>query len=274
MEDVSAWMEDNLRKLPEYGLADRRGNAQGYVHHGVCPESEWEILAVQICRACGIPASVHRIPEKTVSLTLRCNEEVRPGENVSLSRWENGEYHSINLADGFRPGSYSLVTSRRQIDGTVSAVAKRFILNDNREVEAVLLPDQTKEKLKSVPLGKAAEKPSLMLFLDPGAEPTEHLLLELLELKDEFNRGGWPIRMMIRNGNNQTLMDVMMSIIGCIPEKYEHSEHYRIRTSMGVGDGRLPLAVVLGRDGCGVYACANYNIRTGHRLLQILRMIS
>lgn len=277
VNDVLIWMEKHLRKLPEHGLTDRRGNALGYVRHGVCPESEWRILSVQICRSVGIPAVLGRLQMDTVNLTISCNEELRPGENISLSRWEFGEYRPVNLRKELPIGGYSLVTSRRQIDGTVSALVNRFVLNADREVEAVLLPDQTRSKLKSVPIPMphAAEKPSLLIFLDPGAEPTEHLLLELLELKEEYNQDGWPIRLLVRNNeDDRTLQQVLLSIIGCILGKYELPEHYQIRSSMGVGDARLPLAVVLDRKGRGVYACANYNIRTGHTLLRILQMLS
>lgn len=274
-EDVLNWMESNLRRLLEYGLSDRRGYALGYVRHGVCPESEWEIVAVQICRAVGIPASLRNASENTVLLTIQCDEVLRPGENISLSRWESGEYRKVDIRNKMKPGCYSLVTSRRQIDGTVSAVVNRFILEAEREPEVKLLPDQTRAKLKSVPLCDSAEKPSLMLFLEPGAEPTEHLLLELLELKEEYNHGGWMMRLMIsQNENNKTLKQIIESTTGCITQKYEALEHYRIRTRMGIGDARLPMAVVLDAEGNGVYACANYNIRTGHRLLQILKMIT
>ncbi|MBR3972792.1 MAG: hypothetical protein IKJ99_02430 [Oscillospiraceae bacterium] len=273
-DDVLSWMEEHLQKLPEYGLTDRRGNALEYVRHGVCPESEWEILAVYICRAVGIPTVLQRLQENTVKLSVSCDEELRPGENCSLSRWKNGAYRKVNLQEYISAGSYTLTTSRRQIDGTVSAVVKRFLLTEDREVEALILPDQTREKLKSVLLSDTADKPSLMIFLEPGAEPTEHLLLELLELKDGYNQGGWPVRLLARDGDNQTLRDVMMSIPGCIPGKYEHSKHYQVQALMGIGDARLPLAVVLDKDGNGVYASANYNIRTGQRLLQILKMIS
>jgi hypothetical protein len=43
---------------------------------------------------------------------------------------------------------------------------------------------------------------------------------------------------------------------------------------MGIGDARLPLAIVADRFGRGRYACANYNIRSASTILQILRLIS
>ena len=275
IENVLAWMEENLRKLQEYGLTDRRGNVLGYVRHGVCPESEWEILAVQICRSVGISVSLRALEESAVKLTVVSDEDLRPGENMSLSRWENGEYRKVDFQKVLHPGSYTLVTSRRQIDGSVSAIVKRLQLTADREEKVSIAPDLTESKLKRVPLYSAESKSSLILYLEPGAEPTEHLLLELLELKDAFNQGGWSIRLMTRdNAENNTLRNILMSIIGCIQGKTEYSECYRIRAAMGIGDARLPLAVVLDREGNGVYACANYNIRTGHRLLQILKMIS
>lgn len=277
--EVLEWMGRNLRRLPEYGLTDRRGNAAGYLRHGVCPESEWGILAVQICRALGIPALLHDRMQDTVRLSLHSGEPLRQRDNFTLSRWEAGEYRFVQYPEdgSLLPGSYSLITSRRQIDGIVSARIERFVLLEDREIKVQFCDDQTASKLKAVPLSICSAKPGLLIFLNPGAEPTEHLLLELLELKDEINQGCWSVRFMIPNeasAENETFRRVLQSTIGCTIGYFEPFEHYRIQSAMGLGDSRLPLAVVLDGDGNGVYGCANYNIRSVHTMVRILKMIT
>lgn len=279
--DVLDWMEQNLRKLPEYGLTDRRGNAWAYARRGVCPESEWGILAVQICRAMGIPASLEDETADSVKLTVCGEEPILWCENISLARWEAGGYAPVRNLKGnmltLPKGSYSLITARRQIDGTVSARARRFVLDRDRVVTVQWEKDKTAQKLKAVPLPVQIEgRPSLLIWLQPGAEPTEHLLQEMLELKEEFQRGKWQIRLYIEHEEavkNETYQRIMMSIPGCITDFIQYSERYQIQRSMGIGDRRLPLAVVLDSRGNGVYACANYNIGTAHTMLRILKML-
>lgn len=274
---VRDWMKHHIRHIPEFGLTDRCGNAAKYVQHRICPKSEWDILAVQICRALGIASSIDGESCKSFGLTIIAEEPLRWRENYSIARWADGAYHLLSQPkERLEPGSYSLVTSRRQIDGTVSARELRFVLNRDREVEARFQPDQTKDKLKSVPLTAPQDRPSLLLFLQPGAEPTEHLLLELSELKEELNAGQWSLRLLAERSEqaeNDMFQKVLSELRYSDWDVFDSKEHYRIQTSMSIGDARLPLAVVLDSKGCGVYACANYNIRTGQRLLQILKMI-
>ncbi|MGM9662280.1 MAG: transglutaminase domain-containing protein, partial [Oscillospiraceae bacterium] len=301
-QEVLAWMETHLRPIAEYGPAGRRGSAAGYLRHGVCPKAEWNIMAVQLCRALGIPArlcpatgdflaaGVSEPPE--VRLTLRTEEPaLRYKEHFTLARWEGDAYRCLQL-DGFsvsdrtalslRPGAYSLITSRRQIDGTASARAVRFLLTEDRSISLTLAPDRTVEKLRSVQL-PAAEglslpqgKAALLLFLQPGAEPTEHLLQEILALCEDYKRGAWPLRFLLSRPEERE-NDTLRRVLAALPESecslYQNDWRFAVQRAMGLGDSRLPLAVVLDKNGRGVYASANYVIRSAHTLLRILKML-
>ena len=304
-QDVLDWMDGHLRRIPDHGLANRRGSAPGYVRHGVCPAAEWDLLAVQICRALGIPARLCPVtgrflpPQKqagpTVCLTLTTMEpELREEEHFTLARWEEDDYRVLNLGNltvsgsvrlSLQPGAYSLVTCRRQIDGTASALARRFLLTGDRTLELTLAPDRTAEKLRSVRLpaldGAPAEltAPSetgaLLLFLQPGAEPTEHLLQELLELREPLNRGGWPIRLAIARREdleNATLGRVLAALPRSAWYLCPSGSRFALQHAMGLGDSRLPLAAALDSRGRGLWAFANYNIRTAHTLVRILEI--
>ena len=297
-EAVLTWMETHLTRIEEPSPTDRRGNAASYVLHGVCPKSEWDILAVQICRALGIPASLSPVTGRflpaelpTVRLTLFSDELAMVEKaQFTLARWIGNDYQVLNLSGlpvnraatlSLYPGAYSLITSRRQIDGTASAKAVRFVLSEDRTVHLTLAPDQTLEKLQSVPLPMPEDllvpgRPVLLLFLKPGAEPTEHLLQELLELQDAFRRGAWPILILLsqmEETKNATLCKVLSALPESRCSKYQNALRFSVQHSMGLGDSRLPLSVVLDSQGRGVYASANYNIRAGHTLLHILKLI-
>ena len=118
--------------------------------------------------------------------------------------------------------------------------------------------------------------PQLLVFAQSGAEPTEHLLLELLELQESYRKGGWPVRILLRRAEeaeNATLQQVLQALPGSSCFLCDDDDRYAMQRAMGVGDYRLPLAVAVDGEGRGVYACANYNIRSAHTLMKILKMV-
>lgn len=318
-EDVLAWMGKHLRPVEGHGLTDRRGDAAAYLRYGVCPKPEWEIVAVQLCRALGIPALIaqdtgriqlvgegrtYTPGAEAKSVRLRLHTKGQPltyREHFSLARWMGEDYRTLELEHTVRdhwdiflsPGSYRLTTARRQIDGSVSARVHSFLLRGDCTMKLTLEPDRTAEKLKREQLpairGKRLENPlleeeltgqtdrgRLLIFAQPGMEPTEHLFQELLELGDAYNQGGWPIAILLAEpseAENPTLRQVRRHLAGAVCYLPVGDMRYQVRQAMGVGDGRLPLAVALDRAGRGAYASANYNIRTAHTLLRILNML-
>ena len=305
---VLEWMEKNLRRVPEFGLTDRRGNAAGYVKNRCCPESEWDILAVQICRALGIPAGLNTQTKKllskgeqhTVSLTLKAADHpMTEQEHFSLSHWTGNDYEPIALGSStvageqkfdLEQGSYCLTVIRRQIDGTVNAAIFRFPLKENRVCMMTSPADHTAEKLLSEPLPnislmsltenapevslRCKENPSMLIFADPGKEPTEHLLREMLDLA-----GGYaevPVRILLETADslqNPTLTAVMNRIPGCAAYLYRETDRYEVQKAAKIGDFRLPLALAIDSKGQIRYGCANYNIRTAATLLHVLSLI-
>lgn len=317
-EDVLAWMDCNIRPVMGNNITDRRGDAAAYLRHGACPVWEWEIVAVQLCRALGIPALIDpgdgRIrlvagggayapgtAEETFRLRFTAREEpLTYREHFTLARWSGEEYCPLELAHTVRdhwdlfltPGAYRLTTARRQIDGSLSVRVSSFLLKEDRTLPLVPAPDRTGEKLLRASLPPVMAYPitgtgtrdltdpcpggSLLIFAQPGAEPTEHLFQELLELEEAYNKGGWPVSILPRcreEGENLTLRRVLERLGASACYLPAEDVGYLVRRAVGVGDSRLPLAVVLDGQGRGVYASANYNIRAAHTLLRILNML-
>ena len=298
---VLRWMDRHLRPAEEHGLTDRRGDAAAYLRHSVCPPSERGLLAEQICRALGIRGG--EAAQGTCRLTLRTGDgPLRYRERFTLSRWEGTDYRpldldgvtlrDVSLLGGLSAGAYRLIVTRRQIDGTVSAQVYSFRLAGERTLAVAPVPDRTAEKLLSVPLppvkGKSVtdgaaedlttptEAGSVLIFAQPGAEPTEHLLRELLELQETFRESAVPIRIVVEDreaAEDATLrrcLEALPASACCLAE--EAGVRDRVRQAMEVGDARLPLAAALDRTGRGLCACANYNIGTAQTLLRVLEL--
>lgn len=309
-QQVLDWMEQNLRVDAEYGLTDRRGNVAGYVRNRCCPESEWDILAVQICRALGIPAALSAqtgklsVSQETqlVTLTLKSHDQpMTEEEHFSLSRWNGETYIPVHLngcaicgemAVSLEPGAYCLVMIRRQIDGSINASFHRFLLWEHRKVPLRMQPDLTRDKLISTPLPqismseltenavdvvlRSKENPSLLIFLEPGKEPTEHLLQEMISLEDKFREAAVPICFLLHNPKgleNPTLAMALKKLPASAAYLYEEHSRFAVQTASGIGDGRLPLALVVDSTRRIVYGCANYNIRTAATLLHVLSFV-
>ena len=304
---VLKWMTQHLRQDPEYGLTDRRGNAAGYAKNRCCPESEWDILAVQICRALGIPAALDARtkkllpdgPQQTVALTLNVSgQSLTEEEHFSLSRWTGAGYTPVHLGGCtvkgeatfmLEPGSYCLTVIRRQIDGSVDAVIHRFLLYRDRCCTLQVPADHTREKLLSEPLpgisltgltenapeisALCENLPSLLIFLDPGKEPTEHLLREMLELADKYTPV--PVRFLLESPeglHNPTLAAVLQRLPRCAAYLYREETRFPVQQAARIGDFRLPLALALDAHRQIRYGCANYNIRTAATLLHVLSL--
>jgi hypothetical protein len=237
-----------------------------------------------------------------IPLTVRFSEPMRQREQFTLSRWVENEYQLLNLGVGtasgeecwaLPQGAYRLITARRQIDGSISVLSWQFLLDGPRAISVTMAPDQTEEKLKAAPLptvsarrwedqalctlAEAGETANLLILAQPGAEPTEHLFQELLELRQGYEAGGYPIHILLRSDRgleNPTLRQVLSSLTHATCYRLEGDPSYELRKAMGIGDARLPLAIVVDSQGRGRYACANYNIRSASTLLQILRIVS
>lgn len=307
-QQVLDWMEGNLKKVAEFGLTDRRGNAAGYVRHGRCPESEWDILAVQICRSLGIPAALSPVTgklkagteERLCRLTLVTEEPLNEEEHFSLSRWNGLDYVPIRLGRGLsgadsialEPGAYSLITTRRQIDGSVDANARRFLLRKSRSLRLSREKEDIASRLISVPLprfamtaltenapevaGLTEGMPSLLVFLEPGKEPTEHLLQELLALARQPENRGFPFRFLLSREEalqNPTLRQILLAYPRSAAFLCEAAHRFPVQSAAGIGDSRLPLALALDKNQRITWGCANYNIRSAVTLLDILKLL-
>lgn len=109
--------------------------------------------------------------------------------------------------------------------------------------------------------------------MDPGSEPTEHLLREMLEAADEFRALACRILLLTEDRDHPTLVLLDSSI----PEAEllalrDPDALAALHRQMQVGDLRLPFVVCVNRRGYGVYADANYRIRMARTLLDIQKL--
>lgn len=107
---------------------------------------------------------------------------------LGLMRWEDGwlaaPVPEFDRETGLPAGRYRLITSSRLPNGTQLAESTDFTLEagECRELDVRFrkgTPDQLLQKLPLPDLGFGWEGLALLCWIEPGAEPTEHLLNEL-----------------------------------------------------------------------------------------------
>lgn len=216
--------------------------------------------------------------------------------HFTIGYLENGFYQTLQYTDfllekeitlSIRPGSYRIITSARQIDGAVLAKTYLFHTDNKKEISIDLVPDHTKEKLKDVEIpdisfGQASlyqeckENYSIIIFAEPGKEPTEHLLQELLEHKKRYEVLKYPILILISDNSsiqNPTLQRVLKELSHARALIFENREYlHQLHVKMQVGDERLPFALVMSPEKKGLFAFANYNIGTAETMLSIIKV--
>ena len=113
-----------------------------------------------------------------------------------------------------------------------------------------------------------------MIVADPGKEPTEHLFQEILECREAYRDKGIGMAILLKEpSRNETLRKVREALPKAkVLERQDAEEIYQLHVDMQVGDERLPFAVALNREGRGLFAFANYNIRTAQTMLHILEV--
>lgn len=235
---------------------------------------------------------------KRVSLTRKGEASAVYSLSFTLGVWKPGGYQTLDLSGlavrgeitlDLEPGQYRLLTSVRQIDGAVSARLHCFTLDRDRRMPLVMREDRTKEKLKSIPLHAITVKgektarplsevwkdyPGFLIVADPGKEPTEHLFQEILECREAYRDKGIGMAILLKEpSRNETLRKVREALPKAkVLEWQDAEEIYQLHVDMQVGDERLPFAVALNREGRGLFAFANYNIRTAQTMLHILEV--
>ncbi len=256
-------------------------------------------------RAAG--ASREESGEAACSLTLveDGNVKLSDWEHYSLERFEGDGFLRLGLwgkteemRDGrlelkLRPGIYRIFTVNRKKNGNQLARMAVFALQSGEHkemvislkevsVEALLTRigiedfelahlDGRKEKLSALSGGGKA----LFLWLEVTREPTEHILNELYEKKEDFRELTAPVYAVLKSPEdlkNATLHRTMEALPGICPLLDDFGENYRtLAKTLGREVGKLPLAVVAEAGRECIYSDAGYNVGLADMLWKVLQ---
>ena len=224
----------------------------------------------------------------------------------SLSVWneEEGDWqvlhltaqpHSGVLTVPLVPGRYLLVTANRLPDGSLYASELPFQIREGetREYDLALREIPPEKMLMSAEVAsfepvQALPGPGewrLWFWIDPGEEPTEHILNELLENKEEY--GLLQEKLVFLDSTDAGRKDPLLErVLHAFPKALyisgaDTQDREDTARSMYLDPGSLPI-IVLARNGSradysgsssltGVFGTCGYNVGTGRMLLKVIR---
>ena len=113
---------------------------------------------------------------------------------------------------------------------------------------------------------------SLLAVLDPGAEPTEHFLNEVLEIREEFKSIQLELLISRRSQcENVRLAETLRAVPHArLWMDFDADALLEWRKALGAGDLRLPLAVAFDAQGEALFAFTNYNVGSVRSLLRCI----
>lgn len=221
-------------------------------------------------------------------------------ENYSLGLQMEDQFYTIhgehfNFSDQIETvlpqGLYRLISTTRQIDGTASARISYFELSKSKQEVRVELPQYdilgrlkhnrldcniSEGEILSL-INKQFSVPHIMIFADPGTEPTEHLFQEIIGLKKSFVTISCRVDVILKNipaQNNPTFRTLVSKLPEIETVVIDEKENLAsLHMNMDAGDMRLPFVVIKDSKGFGRYSSSNYNVGEAQTILNILSVI-
>jgi hypothetical protein len=222
--------------------------------------------------------------------------------HFSLARINDGKYNTLNYGYGRKlneisklipldPGMYMLTTGNRDENGNVLASVTFFTLAPGEEKTVAVRPRELEET--SAPSGKAdltaelrlfsgetvtplsmADKGLVFIWIEPGREPTRHILNDLPRLKSEYD--AWGGQFILLTDPERTPPGFTADQVSGTPENTLFAEDRELtfmRSVFGAGSDGRPMPVVLCCDSDGniLFSSEGYRIGTGEQILKKLR---
>lgn len=239
---------------------------------------------------------VPKQPEKCGTVTFRKApvEQFLYRQNWSLDFWTGEMWKPLRLTDRawhrnkltatLPAGRYRVLTALRLPAGDQFASRLEFTLGAGEEREISLeLRDCSVDDLispRELPLAELAgthEKAALLLWLEEGAEPTEHILNELSAALPAFQAlDGDVIFFLRRPGAEQQA--TLAGLLARWPEAqlvYPQWDDQveTVARHLGLDPDKPPLAVVRDRQGRAAYACCGYQVGMADLLRRVLEQV-
>ena len=222
-------------------------------------------------------------------------------DNFSLLVYSEGDFKPLYLdmedikKDGgvlkLNAGTYRLITSNRLPNGNIFA---KSVIAEVKEGERTRLPvtfyeagisdmlsdypirniEFETEKKEKTSIGELTkDKNGIFIWLSAKAEPTEHILNELHDKKELFNKLKTKLHLVVKSKDELEDANIKriageLSNRDILFESFD-TEAGKLARELYLEPGLYPLICVVDKAGKGVYGTAGYNVGTADMLLKI-----
>ncbi|MGB8455198.1 MAG: transglutaminase-like domain-containing protein [Anaerocolumna sp.] len=224
-------------------------------------------------------------------------------QNYTISHYDRGNYTTLKLDQeefvngqlnlSLEPGRYRIITSNRLPNGNIFANQYTLSLKDGETEKVVMslreaklsdmlenismndfsLRDETGKTILGSEITKGRKR--ILLWLEERKEPTEHILNELLDRKEEFKEFSKQLVIIVHN--KKSLEDSTISKVLTMFPKADilYDDFNQNVQTLGrrlyVDPDKLPLIIVTSKELNAIYANSGYNVGTGNMLLRLMK---
>lgn len=225
-------------------------------------------------------------------------------ENFTIARYQDGNYHTLCLGhipwkNGMtvevKAGEYKIITSNRLPNGTIYAKLIHCYLKqgEKKRIKLEMKEAALKDMLMNSPLvdftvldsnqnsveGRSlCTEKKIFLWLEEGKEPTEHILNELIEKKEEFQKIQQSLIFIVKGKKaweNKTFHKAKSYFpnSSVYYDETMESQHLIARRMYAEPD-KFPLVLIADFKFQGIYAAGGYHVGMGTMLSRLFSIES
>jgi transglutaminase-like putative cysteine protease len=293
------YINETIEDATEIDYKTLIASVQGTLQLGRGSKNSRKVLFVAICRTLGIPARcnpndgeleyyqaggfVRIVPhqaKETVKLTLVCKEKLQYSKNFSIARLINGWYQTLSFWGhdtcefDLEEGCYRILTGQRLTDGSMllntyfielvkgnDLVFEVSIPKEKKQGESIIISDYTFiTQTGSIDLSVAlTQEYSILAYVEPSKEPTEHLFKELLQASEIIQDKQIGI-VLISAWKNQTLEEVLTAFPELkLIETKDIDFAEELINQLGLPRGNYPVQALIQKTAKDLYALYCYS---------------
>lgn len=309
---IADWIRGHIQCAPDLDYDALLTAPAAALRSGFASVRSQDILFVAICRALGVPARLNPVdaqPEywqngafvaprlRSATLSLLRPGDLQPKyfEDFTIARLENGEYATLNLSSACwqgdaltfpaEPGNYRILTVNRLPNGDthLNALPLHLSACESRSIELRFFPAQPSEMRANyriddfaldsgASIASATSGGAILMRLDPGAEPTEHLLGEILSQADAFDALR-PVFILSGCAKENELLHRVLARFPNAPVLTggRDAEWALLARQVYVDPDKLPLAIVADQSLHAIYAASGYHVGLASMLVKMVK---